>query len=50
VHATVGSFEESKHVNRKKFHGEYDPRVAVLSNDPKHGLVSVGEATPLARY
>jgi len=35
-------YEESSHVNRKKFAGEKDPRVAIFSNDPKHGLKSVG--------
>jgi alpha-ketoglutarate-dependent taurine dioxygenase len=35
-------YDESKHVNRIPFHGEKDPRVAVFSNDPEHGLVSVG--------
>mmetsp|Transcript_18251 Transcript_18251/g.37956 ORF Transcript_18251/g.37956 Transcript_18251/m.37956 type:complete len:484 (-) Transcript_18251:15-1466(-) len=34
--------DESSHVNRRKFHGEKDPRVAVFSNNPEYGLPSVG--------
>ena len=33
---------QSSHVNRREFHGEKDPRVAVFSNNPQFGLPSVG--------
>eukprot|EP00518_Triparma_eleuthera_P020977 CAMPEP_0197560342 /NCGR_PEP_ID=MMETSP1320-20131121/22966_1 /TAXON_ID=91990 /ORGANISM="Bolidomonas sp., Strain RCC2347" /LENGTH=496 /DNA_ID=CAMNT_0043121881 /DNA_START=61 /DNA_END=1551 /DNA_ORIENTATION=- len=36
------AYDESSHVNRKKWAGEKDPRVAVFSNNPKYGLPSVG--------
>ena len=35
-------YDESSHVNRTKFKGETDPRVAIFSNNPDHGLVNVG--------
>ena len=34
--------DETKHKNRKHHPNRPDPRVAVLSNDPAHGTVSVG--------
>lgn len=36
------AYDESLHVNRRSFPGEKDPRVAVFSNHPDHGLANVG--------
>ena len=36
------SFEESTSVNREKFQGEYDSRVAVISNNKYRGLTGIG--------
>jgi len=36
------AYDESSHVNRLPWVGEKDPRVAVFSNNPKHGLTGVG--------